>query len=116
MDRKNLKIALVNPRIESYSSTMPPLGLLYIASLLETNGFNVRIYDIYPYDDSDIEALIQYKPDVVGMSVLTDYWNRAKYISERINRNLSDSTFVIGGVHVTALPEDSITQLKADIV
>jgi len=115
MARTRIKIALVNPRIESYSSTMPPLGLLYIAAVLEKNDFSVRIFDIYPYDDSDIEALLEYHPNVVGMSILTDYWNRAKHISEAINHDLPDSTFIIGGVHVTALPEESLTELNADI-
>lgn len=43
--KQNWKIALVNPRVESYSETMPPLGLLYIAALLERNNFKVKIFD-----------------------------------------------------------------------
>ena len=35
---KNLKVALVNPRVESYSGVLPPLGLLYIAAVLEKAG------------------------------------------------------------------------------
>ena len=113
--KENLKIALINPRIESYSSTLPPLGLLYIASLLEKNGFMVKIIDVYPYDDRDISKIIQYKPDITGMTILTDYWNRAKHITEKISEVVSGTVFIIGGVHVTALPEKSITELNADI-
>lgn len=112
---KNIKIALVNPRVESYSSTLPPLGLLYIAAVLERDGFHVKIFDVYPHDDRDMTNLLSYKPDIVGMTVLTDYWTRAKHISEIIKENLNDFLFVIGGVHVTVQPEKSIHELDADI-
>lgn len=113
--RKNIKIALINPRIESYSSTMPPLGLLYIAALLEKNNFSVKIFDIYPYDDRDMEKIIAYKADVIGMTILTDYWSRAKHVAEKISSAIAESVFIIGGVHVTALPERSYDELKANI-
>jgi len=110
-----LRIALVNPRIESFISTLPPLGLLYIAALLEKNGFEVRVFDIYPNDDRDIPGLLSYNPEVVGMTVLTDYWLRAKHIAAIIRKGLPRSTFIVGGVHVTALAEESLHQLDADI-
>ncbi|MCK4248755.1 MAG: B12-binding domain-containing radical SAM protein, partial [Candidatus Omnitrophica bacterium] len=110
-----MKIALVNPRIESYSSTLPPLGLLYIAAVLEKNGYEVRIFDIYPYDDRDLDSLVRYKPDIIGMTVLTDYWSRARYIARFIRDKIVKSTFIVGGVHVTVLPEESIRGLDADI-
>jgi len=113
--KKDIKIALVNPRIESYSSMISPMGLLWIAAVLEKNGFQVRIFDIYPRDDRDIRRLISYAPDVVGMTVLTDYWDRAKYIAEMIQKNLTDFVFVIGGVHVTVLPEESLNGLNAHV-
>jgi len=113
--KSNYKIVLINPRIESYSSTLPPLGLLYIASVLERDGFLVQLFDIYPYDDRDIPLLLNANPDVIGMTILTDYWERAVFISNIINKHLPGSTFIIGGVHVTALPEESMTKIGADI-
>jgi anaerobic magnesium-protoporphyrin IX monomethyl ester cyclase len=112
---EKIKIALINPRIESYSSTLPPLGLLYIASLLEKNNYNVKIFDVYPYDDRDIINIVRYKPEIIGMTVLTDYWSRAKYVAEKITAELRASVYIIGGIHVTALPEKSFTELGADI-
>lgn len=112
---KNLKIALVNPRVESYSGTMPPLGLLCIAGILERSGLNVKIFDLYPYDDRDFPSLIDFSPDIVGMTVLTDYWPRAVHTASVVSKLLPDATLVIGGVHVTVLPKDSLEQLEADI-
>lgn len=114
-DRKNLRIALVNPRVESYSSTLPPLGLLYIAAVLERAGFTPRVFDIYPYDDRDFAALADYQPDVVGMTVLTDYWTRALEVSAFIRTRIQQAIFIVGGVHVTALPEDSLAALDAQV-
>ena len=113
--KKTLKIALVNPRVESYSSTLPPLGLLYIAAVLEQHGFSPRIFDIYPYDDRDFPTLVAYRPDIIGMTVLTDYWPRAVQIAELVRTSLPEATFIVGGVHITALPEESITDLNAVI-
>lgn len=114
-DRKDFKIALVNPRVESYSSTLPPLGLLYIAAVLEQAGFAPRVFDIYPYDNRDFMDLVEYSPDVVGMTVLTDYWIRAVEISELIKSKVPETFLIIGGVHVTALPEESLELLGAEI-
>lgn len=114
-ERNELKIALVNPRVESYSSTLPPLGLLYIAAVLEQAGFIPRVFDIYPYDDRDFATLTDYCPDVVGMTVLTDYWARAVEVSALVKTHLPQTVFIVGGVHVTALPEESLAALDATI-
>ena len=111
----NLKIALVNPRIESYSGTMPPLGLLYIAALLEKSGFNVKIFDISPVDDKDIASIISYSPDVIGITILTDYFFRAKHITGTLKKNLPEAFIVIGGVHVTVLPKESLIDFGVDV-
>ncbi|MFH2219345.1 MAG: radical SAM protein [Pseudomonadota bacterium] len=110
-----MKIALINPRVESYSSTLPPIGLLYIAAVLERGGFKVRVFDIHPCDDRDIPNLLSYDPDIVGMTVLTDYWSRAKHIADIIHKNLGGSLFVAGGVHVTVQPEQGIRELDAHV-
>jgi radical SAM superfamily enzyme YgiQ (UPF0313 family) len=113
--RSDLKIALVNPRVESYSSTLPPLGLLYIAAVLERAGFAPRIFDIYPYDDRDFTALVEYCPDVVGMTILTDYWARALEVSTLVKDSLPQAVYIAGGVHITALPEASLVAHNAAI-
>lgn len=108
-----MRIALVNPRVESLGSMIPPLGLLWIGGVLERDGHEVKIFDIYPYDDNDLPSLAAYRADVVGMTVLTDYWDRAVQVAEFIRREMPDSRFVIGGVHVTMLPGEAIRGLGA---
>ncbi len=111
-----MKIALVNPRIEAYSSTLPPLGLLYIGAVLEKEGFEVRIFDPLPDSDNDIRKIINYQPDIIGMSILTTYVDRAKHIISICKEQLKSSVLVIGGIHPTALPEESLEFFDADYV
>lgn len=113
MDKNNFRIALINPRSENYAGTMPPLGLLYIAAVLEQNGFSVKIFDLAPGDDSQIPPLIAYAPNVVGMTVLTDYAARAKQVAQIVVEKLPQAVFIVGGVHVTALPRESLHEFRA---
>lgn len=111
-----MKIALINPRIETYSSSLPPLGLLYIGAVLEKENFDVRIFDPLPNDEEDIKKIIDFQPDIIGMSILTTYVNRAKHIILILRKHLRSSLLVIGGVHPTALPEESLNFFEADFV
>lgn len=110
-----MRIALVNPRIETYSSTLPPLGLLYIAAVLEKEGFEVRMFDPHPHDDGAINSIIDYKPDILGFSVLTTYIFRAKQLISLLKPSLNKTMFIVGGIHPTVLPEESLAFLGADI-
>jgi radical SAM superfamily enzyme YgiQ (UPF0313 family) len=110
-----MRVALVNPRIETYSSTLPPLGLLYIASVLEKENIEVKVFDPHPHDDGAIQAIIDYKPDILGFSILTTYIFRAKKIISTLRQSLKAATYVVGGIHPTVLPEESLSFLDADI-
>lgn len=111
-----MKIALINARVETYSSYIPPLGLLYVAGVLEKENFNVRVFDPHPKNDIDIEKIIDFKPDVIGVSVLTCYLKRAKYLTSAVKERLKSSVLVVGGVHATALPEETLNYFNADYV
>ena len=111
-----MKIALVNPRVESYSSSLPPLGLLYVAAVLEKEGFDVKIFDMHPRDTRDLDKIISFSPEIVGVSILTAYVTRAKKILFNLKKHLGKAYFVIGGVHPTALPEQSIDFFEADCI
>ena len=100
-----MKVALVNPRIETFSSILPPLGLLYIAAVLEKEHVEVKVFDPHPNDDGAIQAIIDYNPDIIGFSILTTYIFRAQQIIADLRRALKSSIYVVGGIHPTVLPE-----------
>lgn len=112
-----MKVALINPRVESYSSTLPPLGLLYIGAVLK-HSHDINVYD--PYPNATVEEIVKqinsFNPDIVGVSILTSYSHRAKDIIKDIRNRLNDVKIVIGGPHPTALPQQSLDYFNADFV
>ena len=88
-------------------TTGPPLGLAYLASMVR-DEHDVRIVDSLAedYNYGDVERIIKkYDPDVVGItsttSMIPDAYVIAK-IAKRYNENVK---IVMGGPHVTFLPE-----------
>lgn len=110
-----MKIALVNPRVETYTSTLPPLGLLYIAAVLEQTNHDVRVFDPLPHDEKEVAAIVAFRPDVVGISVLTTYIYRAREIIAHLKAELPGVMIVAGGIHPSVLPAESLEFLGADI-
>jgi len=108
-----VKVLLVEPPTATdikkvLNTVSPPLGLAYLASVARNEGFNVKIIDSLAENLSfnELEKKIkEYDPDVVGITSTTtsipDAYKVAE-ISKRINPNVIT---VIGGPHVTFVPE-----------
>lgn len=95
--------------IEKIGSSLPPLGLLYVASALEKAGYSVKVFDTQ-IDDWDIKKAG--KPDIAGIYCNTSNYRKALELAEEIKLNLS-IPIVFGGPHVTTRP---IEVLKNDCV
>ena len=78
-----------------------PLGLSYIKTYVEAHS-EVEV-DIRIYDDTD--SITQFSPHLVGISSMTPFFNDAIRIGQKI-RKITDATIVLGGYHITALPEE----------
>lgn len=88
------------PLLPLYDFEAPPLGLLYIASYLAKYlSFTDFILEV-----DNIENLIEKKPDIIGISSLSVYFDRAIRDGEKIKNNLNIPV-IIGGPHITILPE-----------
>lgn len=62
-------ILLVNPWImdfKAFDLWMKPLGLLYLASILEKNGFNITLLDCLDRRHPSVEGRIKIRPDGTG--------------------------------------------------
>ncbi|MGE5197413.1 MAG: B12-binding domain-containing radical SAM protein [Deltaproteobacteria bacterium] len=90
---------------------LPPLGIGYIAALLEKNGFAVKIIDCPPlglaHDDVRKELEIE-KPQLVGITATTISIGSAMKTARSARSVLPHSLIAIGGPHVTALPEETM--------
>ncbi|HVQ01121.1 MAG TPA: radical SAM protein [Candidatus Thermoplasmatota archaeon] len=94
----------------------PPLGLLYIAKILENQGDRVNVLDFSaePFNEHVLATALR-EVDAVGVSVLTPSLNQATGLITRIKEHDADLPVIIGGPHCTLLPEQSLRETQADI-
>ena len=95
-------------------------GLASIATLAEKEGFNVNICDtqVRNLSFNDFEQFLtagQYK--IIGFPCYTASVNRVKETASLCRRILPGAVIVIGGIHPTLLPKETLLELKdADMV
>ncbi len=88
-------------------TTGPPLGLAYLASMVR-DEHDVRIVDSLAedYNYGDVKRIIKkYDPDVVGITSTTSMIPDAYAIAKMAKRYNENVKIVMGGPHVTFLPE-----------
>lgn len=76
-----MKIAFVQPNIQD-GNLIPPLGILYLAAISEQNGYKVKIFD-ERINNSCIEDVIKFEPDIVGITAVTGSVLRGRFFSKR---------------------------------
>jgi len=100
-------------------NSLPPLGILSIASYLESKGYSVKVYDIHgeKREDTDLrQRLKRDRPRYIGISVLTNMCIPAHKIARICKEELPDSPVVVGGAHAEALPERMLRNSAIDFV
>lgn len=100
-------------------NSLPPLGILSIASYMESLGYRVGVYDVHGEKIDDLEVkrrLAADRPRVVGISVLTNMAIPAQKIAKLVKEVLPDCTLVVGGVHAETMPERMLRNSAIDAV
>jgi len=114
---KEADILLIYPPY-SYPKKSPPLGLAYIASVLEKEGYSVKILDMsvldMPYRNLGKEISFS-KPKVVGISFMTNQYKDAVIVSKIIKNVDANIQVIVGGPHVSALPEETVSLNSVDV-
>lgn len=96
------------------ASIIPPLGIAYIAAYLRLHGHECRIIDgIAQPKFLDEVSRDAAGYDVIGITVVTAYVLRTIELLRRLKENPHCPPLVVGGPHVTALPE-SLLDCGAD--
>ncbi|RZB38070.1 MAG: hypothetical protein SRB2_00416 [Desulfobacteraceae bacterium Eth-SRB2] len=108
-----MKISLIYPARQM--GWWPALGLAYVAAMLEKDGHPVQIVDRNPTlmrgDDVDSytrRLLGEFKPDMVGITVTTPLLNDAIQALRISKKEIPRAPVVMGGPHVSVLPEDTL--------
>lgn len=113
-----MKIVLLNPPFEeSYSAIkdkrkkaileiLQPLGIAYIAAVLERDNYQVKLFDC-ALGSSQYElfgSLRNEQPDIVGITATSLSFRSAQKVAMDVRKFFPKSIIIIGGPHVTALP------------
>ncbi|MFZ5366473.1 MAG: B12-binding domain-containing radical SAM protein [Patescibacteria group bacterium] len=94
--------------LSEVGNMQPPLGIGYLGAVLEKEGFEVRIFDAPPLKWGIRKIVFEaekFSPDFIGLSVSTADFNKAVKLGKALKKSLS-SPIIIGGSHITALPDE----------
>ncbi len=108
------------------------LGVQHISSVLKSGGHQTRLFmDPLLFDDDVItlrrlsrkldfkkfiiRELKAYNPDLIGMSVVTDFYYWACEMAQLIKKEM-DVPVIFGGIHPTSVPERVIKKDFVDMV
>lgn len=125
--KENLKIVLVNAPLtkhqlqgdfEDVANVLPPLGIGYVAAVLEREGFKPQILDALVLGmgvEETIEELVKGKPDIVAFTSTVIFITATRQIAEGVKKALPNSLVVLGGPHISALPEETMQHKCFDL-
>jgi len=102
------------------ASVMPPLGLASMAAVLEQAGHDVKILDMHAERlelgelTHRLEELGEF--NLVGVTATTALINNAWKIASIVKAGHPRTRVILGGVHPTVLPEESLSLPAVDLV
>jgi radical SAM superfamily enzyme YgiQ (UPF0313 family) len=102
----------------SVGANLPPLGILYIARMLEINGHNVEVIDFNAENISEDKLKEKIlSSDAIGMTIYSDPipLNNSILLSKFIKNCDPEIPLIIGGPNCTLYPEKALIDLNADI-
>jgi radical SAM superfamily enzyme YgiQ (UPF0313 family) len=115
-----VRVLLVHPaRGESIDHLvrLPPLGLACVAGALREAGHEPRILDaaVLPSWGARLDAeLLEWRPQVVGLSASTAVFGAACEVGARVRRALPQAAVILGGVHATLFPAEVLGEPALD--
>jgi radical SAM superfamily enzyme YgiQ (UPF0313 family) len=115
----NKKIALVTPPVTqkvAHHPLYPPLGLTYMAAVLEQNNFEVRIIDspVLCFDHQQIRKELEaYQPSIVGIGSMTPTFESAIQCAKAAKEAVPDAQVLMGGPHATFADAEILTAEEA---
>jgi radical SAM superfamily enzyme YgiQ (UPF0313 family) len=122
-----MKVILINPAFNRYGGvkghggSMVPLNLCYLAACARRSNPDVEFRIL----DSEIEGMnhedtvretVSFSPDLIGITTNTCVFDSVIALTLMLKTALPDVPVVLGGPHVSALPERSLEESGAEFV
>lgn len=126
-----MRIILINPPLDSvlanghvspvtsylfYNSA--PLGLLYIAAVLEQAGETVACIDAAAERlnvEKTVRRVEEFKPDIIGIGSFTVTFETTRMLGKRLKEAMPNVPIVLGSYHVTLVPELAMADSAFDV-
>lgn len=119
---KDLRIMLINPPVSfdafygewdlsDVKSSSPPLGILSLASMIRKYGYLVKVLDAHAEGMNIPDIILEiskFKPDIIGITAMTVMVSAAAEIAKAVKKHSPRITTILGGVHVTAEPVETL--------
>jgi len=111
------KVLLINPNYQKEISSLsqisigPPLGLAYIAAMLRKDNIKVKIIDSNAENINIKSILSRIKngtPDLIGLTSVTPTIELCDRLSSEIKKILPNIPIVVGGVHPSLAPHETL--------
>ncbi len=108
-----MRIALVAPQWNKRANDYPPLGLGYIAAVLERDGHELKILDFgldpqVPLEDK-VRQVMAFDPQLVGITAMTSLYHSVLETATLLKAYLG-RPIIVGGPHATVFPERVLAQ------
>lgn len=115
-----MRVLLIHPFYPIAETPSPPLGLAYLAGVLEAAGIEVHVLDfvVTPGGKNRLEAeLNAVSPRLVGLTAVTMNVERALFLAAEIKRLEPSILTVLGGPHASFCAEETLAACPAlDVV
>jgi radical SAM superfamily enzyme YgiQ (UPF0313 family) len=108
----------IGPVIQSLYFNSPPLGLAYLAAVLEREAVPVRLLDaavegLRP--EETVARIRGWNPDIVGLTSTTNFFCNALDLAQRLKAAMPGAVILIGGPHVTSNPQPVLDHACFDV-
>lgn len=118
---------LINPASEKFGGFLSryvpigvPVAVGSLAGYLRKHGIRVNVLDeeVTDVNPESIAAALEglEKPYIIGFSCLTAHVARAYEMSKLVKQLYPECTIITGGLHASALPDESLAQPSVDFV
>jgi anaerobic magnesium-protoporphyrin IX monomethyl ester cyclase len=114
-----MKLALAVPDCPvKFGDIGPPLNLAILASYVRQQlpEWEVKIFDGTVKDVNVYDKIAAYQPDVVGVTATSPQVNSAYKLMDTLRAIKPQILTIIGGCHVSALPEEAATHADCTVV
>ena len=120
--KKDMRVMLINPPVSfdcfygewdlsDVKSSSPPIGILSLAAMIRKYGYEVKLLDAHAEGltiDQIVEEVSLFAPHILGLTAMTVMISAAAQIAEAVKNTCPHITTIIGGVHVTAEPIETL--------